>query len=283
MAWIRPWRALAALVVLGLAGARAEALSITGIAIAPTASNTADASGTNGANRFQIASATSIVSSTPGPVTDVAGASLSFDTRYAALVAADREAGGGTTAANATASYTITFTINNPSGGSYRVDIGSSRIGALTLVSDSTGNATATLGAVSGSLNGVANPTLALAAVGPITSASDTDLPFSQTTSTLSVVDSALTRTFTLAFTWNSTASSSRDEVAVRMGIAGSLATTTADNYPGVGGRVASGDGHFVHVGLTLLSVPEPSSCLMLAAGLLLLGPLRRATISQRL
>lgn len=280
MTGTRAWRALALSALLVLAGPRAEALSITGIAIAPAAGNTADGSSTTGANRFQIASATSIVGSAPGPVADVVGASLSLDTRYAALVAADREAGGGTTAANATASYTITFTIDNPSGGSYRVDIGSSRIGALTLVSDSGGNATATLGAVGGTLDGVANPALALAAVGPVTSASSTDLPFSQSTSTLSIFDSALTRTVTLAFTWTSSASSSRDEVAVRMGIGGGLGTTTADDYPGVGARVASGDGQFVHVGLTLLSVPEPSNCLLLAGGLLLLAPLRRGTLS---
>jgi hypothetical protein len=279
MACTRPWRALALSALLVLAGPRAEAVSISGIAIAPGAGNTADASGTNGANRFQIASATSVVGSTPGPVADVTGASLSFDTRYAALVAADREAGGGTTAANATASYTVTFTVNNPSGGSYRLDIGSSRIGALTLVTDSGGDATATLGAVSGTLDGVANAALALAAMGPVTSASSTDVPFSQATPTLSIFDSALTRTFTLAFTWTESASSSRDEVAVRMGLAGSLATTTADDYPGVGGRVASGDGHFVHVGLTLLSVPEPSTCLLLAGGLLLLAPFRRGAI----
>jgi len=278
MACTRAWRALALSALLVLAGARAQALSISGIAIAPAAGNTANASGTNGANRFQIASATSIVGSTPGPVADLAGAALSFDTRYAALVAADREAGGGTTNANATASYTVTFTVNNPSGGSYRLDIGSSRIGALTLVTDSGGNATATLGAVSGTLNGVANASLALAAVGPVTSAASTDVPFSQATSTLSIFDSALTRTFTLAFTWTESTSSSRDEVAIRMGIAGALASTTADDYP-VPGRVASGDGHFVHVGLTLLTVPEPSTCLLLAGGLLLLAPFRRGAI----
>ena len=76
MACTRAWRALALSALLVLAGARAQALSISGIAIAPAAGNTANASGTNGANRFQIASATSIVGSTPGPVADLAGAAF---------------------------------------------------------------------------------------------------------------------------------------------------------------------------------------------------------------
>jgi hypothetical protein len=269
-------RAFAIAIGLCLAGSAAQALSISGIAIAAPAGNTANSIGTTGSNRFQIASATSL-GPLPGPVADVAGASLSFDTRYAALVASDREAGGGTTATNATASYTITFTVNNPTGGTYRIDLGSSRIGALTLVNDGGGNATATLGAVTGLLNGVANPSLALAAVGPLSGAAGGNQAFSQATPTLSIVDSALTKTFTLAFSWTASTSSSRDEAAVRLGISGGLGTTTADDYPGVGGRSAAGDGHLVHVALTLLTVPEPSPALLVAAGLLALARRRRA------
>jgi hypothetical protein len=249
----------------------AHALSITGIAIAPSAANTADASGTTGANRFQIASSAGLVGSAPAPVADLAGASLSFDSRYAALVAADRESNGGTTAQTATESYTITFTVNNPLGGSYRIDIDTSRVGALTLVDDSTGSATASLGAVVGTLGGVANAALALPALGPLSGTAGADQGFSQTGSTLQVFGSATTATFTLAFDWTASASSSRDEAAVRLGIAGSLATTTADDYPGAGGRVASADGHLVHVAVTLLAVPEPGTLPLLAMGLFLL------------
>ena len=149
----------------------AQALSIGGITVATDAANTANASGTAGANRFQIASSAGLVGSAPAPVADVAGASVSFDTRYAALLAADREAGGGTTAQSATASYTITFTVDNPTGGAYRIDIDTSRVGALTLVTDSGGSASASLGAVTALVDGAATPSLGLGAVGPLSGA----------------------------------------------------------------------------------------------------------------
>jgi hypothetical protein len=264
-------RCLALLAATLLVPASAGALSITGLTVATSAANTANASGTTGANRFQIASSVALVGAAPAPVADTVGASLSFGTRYAALVAADREAGGGTTAETATEAYTITFTVNNPLGGTYRLDIDTSRLGALTLVTDSGGGATASLGAVTGTLDGVANASLALAAVGPLTATGGANQGFSQTGSVLSIVASNVTRTFTLGFTWTASASSSQDEAAVRLGISGGLATTTADDYPGVGARTPANDGHFVGVGVTLVAVPEPGTLALLAAGLVLL------------
>jgi hypothetical protein len=257
----------AAGLVLLCAGA-AHGLAITGLSVTLDPANTADASGTAGANRFEVASSVGLVGSAPGPVADLVGASVSFDTRYAALLAADREAGGGTTAQGATASYTITFTIDNPTGGAYRIDIDTSRVGALTLVNDSGGTGTASIGALLAFIDGAAAPGLGLAAVGPLSGAAGGNQGFSQSTTTLSLFDSALTRTITLAFTWTASASSSQDEAAVRLGLAGSLATTTADDYPGVGGRTAANDGHRVGVGVTLLSVPEPMALVLLALGL---------------
>ena len=260
-------RLVAASTLVLWAGA-AQALSITGLTVATDAANTANASGTTGANRFQIASTAGLVGSAPAPVADVAGASVSFDTRYAALLAADREAGGGTTAQSATASYTITFTVDNPTGGAYRIDIDTSRVGALTLVTDSGGSASASLGAVTALIDGAATPSLGLGAVGPLSGAAGGNQAFSQSSTTFSLFDTALTRTVTLAFSWSASASGSQDEAAVRLGLAGGLATTSADDYPGVGGRVAAGDGHLVGVDVTLLSVPEPSVLALLALGL---------------
>ena len=263
-------RCLALLTALLLAPAPARALSITGLKVATSSANTANKSRTTGNNQYQIASSVALVGSAPAPVADTVGASLSFGTRYAALVAEDRDAANGTTTRNATEAYTITFTVNNPLGGTYRLDIDTSRLGALTFVNDSGGGATASLGAVTGTLNGVANPALALAAVGPLTATGGANQGFSQTGSVLSIVASNVTRTFTLGFTWTGSATSSQDEAAVRLGISGALANATADDYPGVGGRSASGDGHFVDVGVTLLAVPEPGTLALLAAGLAL-------------
>jgi hypothetical protein len=257
-----------AVAALVLWAGSAQALSITGLSVATSAANTANASGTAGANRFQIASTAGLVGSAPGPVADVVGASVSFDARYAALLAADREAGGGTTSQSATAAYTITFTIDNPTGGAYRIDIDTSRVGALTLVNDSGGDGSASIGALLAFIDGAATPSLGLAAVGPLSGAAGGNQGFSQSSTTLSLFDTALTRTVTLAFSWSATASSSQDEAAVRLGIGGSLGTTTADDYPGVGGRVASGDGHLVGVDVTLLSVAEPSTLALLVLGL---------------
>jgi hypothetical protein len=261
------WLAAASLM---LAAGPAHGLAITGHSVATDAANTADASGTAGANRFQVASSVGLVGSAPGPVADLVGASVSFDTRYAALLAADREAGGGTTAQSATAAYTITFTIDNPTGGAYRIDIDTSRVGALTLVNDGGGasNASASIGALLAFIDGAAAPGLGLAAVGPLSGAAGGNQGFSQSSTTLSLFDNALTRTITLAFTWSASASSSQDEAAVRLGLGGSLATTTADDYPGAGGRTAANDGHTVGVGVTLLSVPEPMALVLLALGL---------------
>ena len=42
-----------------------------------------------------------------------------------------------------------------------------------------------------------------------------------------------------LNFDWTSSVVSAQDGAAIRMGEAGAMSTTTADNYPGVGSRVA--------------------------------------------
>lgn len=257
----------------------AEALSITGISVATDAANTADASNNSGASRYQIASSAGLSGSAPGPVADVVGASVSFDTRYAALLAADREAAGGSDTRSATASYTITFTIDNPTGGNYRIDIDTSRVGALTLVSDGAGTGSASIGAVLAMIDGSAAAGLGLAAVGPLAGAASANQGFSQSSTTLSLFDSAVTRTVMLSFTWSASVTSAQDEAAVRLGLGGLLGTTTADDYPGVGGRSAANDGHHVGVGVTLLSVPEPMALVLLALGLVGLarGPGRRS------
>jgi hypothetical protein len=266
----------------------AGALNITGLSITAVGANTADSIVNTGNPRTQVDSNTAIVTAPSGPVADTIGSNLSFQTQYSWLVAADRDGPGGGTSLtqNATAEYQITFTVDNPTGATYQVDIDTLRIGALTVFDDdAAGGATgsATLGAVTGSVDSIVNGTLALAAFGPFSSGATGTSAFSQSSSTLSITDNALSRTFTLNFTWTGGATSAKDEAAIRMGISGGLTgPTTADDYPGVGSRTIGGDGHFVTVNTQILSIPEPESGALVAFGLLGLGVRRRAKASSR-
>jgi hypothetical protein len=246
--------------------APASAFSITGLSVTLGATNSADDFVNTGANRRQVESTASITASSTGPVADVSGSVLSFEARYASMLAVDRESGVNSLSRTLVSEYTITFTVNNPSGGLYQLDIDTRRLGALTLANDAdSGSASAVLGAVTGLLDGGADPNLALVAVGPL-SGSSGNTPFNQTGTTLTIMETALVRTYTLTFSWSATANSARDEAAVRMGIAGALTGSTADDYPGVGARTLADDGHFANVLVTL--IPEPPLAL-LALGLL--------------
>lgn len=251
----------------------AGALDITGLSITTVGGNTANSSSTNGNNNNEVASSTSIVTAPSGPVADTVGSSLSFQTNYDWLVMADRDNNGvGGFSTTATADYQITFTVDNPTGTTYRIDIDTLRIGSLTGFTDHTGDSTTTLGAVTGSVDAITNASLALAAVGPfVTAVSDTS-DFSQSSTTLSITSSAVSQTYVLRFTWNGTASSNNDESAIRMGIAGTVGGVSADDYPGQGSRTLANDGHFVTVGATIISAPEPAPAALIALGLVALA-----------
>src|SRR5688500_7980768 len=84
---------MAALLLAPAAGA----LDITGLNITTTGtSNTADGIQDTGNNRFQVGSSTSVTLAPSGPVADTIGSLLAFQTRYAAVVAQDREGGAAT-------------------------------------------------------------------------------------------------------------------------------------------------------------------------------------------
>jgi hypothetical protein len=246
-----------------LLASSASALNITGLAITTTGTDSANLLQNTGANPTQIASATSIVLAPSGPVADTIGSSLSFQTRYASSLSGDRNAGSGTFTQNQTSDYTITFTVDNPTGATYQVTIDTLRVGALTLVDDSGGTGSATLGAVVGSVDAVVNGSLALAALGPVASTTT----FSQSGTTVTINDTALTRTFTLAFNWTDSVTTAQDEAAIRMGIDGGVTSATADNYS-LDGRTLSGDGHFVSVNTQIVSTPEPAPAMLLGLGL---------------
>jgi hypothetical protein len=252
-----------------LFAARADALSITGLTIAKGGSNTADLTMNTGQNFMQTTSAVSTTLAPGGAVPDTLGAFSEFITRYAMMVAADRQNTSGNTLASMTSSYSITFTVNNPTGATVRVDIDTLRAGSLTIVTDSTGNAVLTLGAVTGQVNAVTEALLALPSAS-LTNASSADSPFNQSSTTLSIVTNAVTSNYVLQFDFTSSANSTWDEGAIRMGMTGNVSSSTADDYPGVGSRTQSGDGHFVDVKATIIAAtPEPDTGGLLALGLL--------------
>jgi hypothetical protein len=259
----------------------AEALNITNLTPALDGANTADGSQTTGQNFSQNTSALGTTQA-PSSAPDTAGSFSEFITRYAMIVALDRQNTSGTATLNMTSSYSITFTVDNPTGASLQIDIDTLRVGSLTSVTDSAGTSTVTLGAVTGQLGGVTQAELGAPAASQST-ANSVDTPFSQAGTTLTILTNAITSNYVLQFDFASSVVSAQDEGAIRMGIAGTVAASTADDYPGVGSRDPNTDGHFVTVRATVLSAPEPGPGGLTAFGLLGLAlRARRARRARR-
>jgi len=252
-----------------LLAARADALSIVGLTPAKNVTNTLDSTTDTGSNRMQT---TSAIATTLAPVAaaDTLGSFTEFITRYSMMVAADRtQTTGGANTVNMTSNYSITFSVSNPTGATVRVDIDTLRVGALTIVTDSSGDATLTLGAITGTLNTVTQAGFGIAAQ-TLNNASSANTAFSQNGTTVSVITNAVVTAYTLNFSFNSSAVSNYDGAAIRMGGTGGISSSTADDYPGTGSRTQSGDGHFVDVKATIIATaPEPDSGGLLALGLL--------------
>lgn len=99
----------------------------------------------------------------------------------------------------------------------------------------------------------------------------------------MTILTNAITSMYVLQFDWTSSVQSAQDGAAIRMGLQGGISTTTADDYPGVGSRTQSGDGHFVDVTATIISTPEPAAGALVAFGLLGLAlRARRASVYRR-
>lgn len=255
--------ALAALLLAGPAGA----VSIQSVSVALDPGNSTDL----------------LVDTNPPPETRVRQSTASvlassaggFSTRYAMLVGTDIGNMASITE-SLTASYTITLELLGTSGTPWQLLLDTSRTGALTLVHDGNGNASATLGAMTGSATGgsLTSGSLGLGAVGTLSNAAaqatSPNQPFAQAGSAVieGVATGAL-QTVTLSFTWTASARSVRqgnngDEAAVRMGLASTASFFTADDYPGAGARDPALDGHLV----TATLIPEPETALLLGSGL---------------
>ncbi|HSJ97145.1 MAG TPA: PEP-CTERM sorting domain-containing protein [Myxococcota bacterium] len=273
--WLAP---AVGLLLLGVGG-QAGALTIS-TAIGTNPGNTANFLNDSLTDYRENRSSTSILDA-GGSTLDQLGNNVNASTRYAAMVGAD---GGVATAPSRTAthSYTITFTVTAQPWVVYDLTINTSRLGAITRVDDGTGGGNGNIGAVSGLLNGVGNGSLGLGGVslGQGTGAANT--PFNQNTPTLTLTGLAGNQVIQLAFSWTSTANSTcsgflcsstgNDEVAVRLGMAGTGSGVSADDYPGVGSRNINNDGHFVSVNAVITAVPEPGTILLFGAGLVGMG-----------
>ena len=255
--------AVLSLTLLAVSATPAAALSIVGLSVA--------LGGTNSANQFVDTTTPPITRIRTSSVAVVSSSALAFQTRYALAVGTDI-GNNATITESHTANYTITFAVNETAGLPWVLTFDTGRLGALTLVDDGAGSATAALGAVSGTRTGTGAMTgsLGLAAVPTLTGSSGGNTPFSQSgTAVITGIGTGANQNMTLTFNFTASARSTRqgnngDEAAVRMGIAGNATSYTAGNYPGVGGRTLGTDGHFV----TATLVPEPTTSVLMALGL---------------
>lgn len=218
------------------------------------------------------------------------GYALLGSTRYTMTSSAESAIYGQVVAS--TSDYTVTFSASVAPGYSYDLDIRTNRQGALSIAQDSGFvAATADIGAVSGYLDGIANSGLALPDVASLTSVSSKNAPFppfplSGQINYLELNGLTGSNTYTLRFVWSNNVRSNEGanitttnqdlgsegsgaEAAIRMGLAGSAAGMTADDYPGASGftRNIAQDGHFVEIYLYV--VPEPSSLILASIGTL--------------
>jgi hypothetical protein len=257
---------------LALGGKPAGAYNFSAVAITINPANTANFFDDVGAVGSVAQRTASVLSST----------ATTFSTRYAAVVGADTGgAGGASFTQNFVANFTVSFQVNALPNEWWGVILDVSRIGAMTLIDDGSGNATVTMGAMTGTRGGagaLTSGSLNLAALADTTNAgaqtTSPNNPFNQTTNawiTGRGTGGAQLVTLTFAFTASATTTDppgggtpQGDEAALRMGMNSALSSFTADNYPGVGGRTLANDGIFVNATL----IPEPETALMLSFGL---------------
>ena len=214
-----------------------------------------------------------------GSAADTIGSSVSAGTRYAAILAADTGQNNNINR-TATSSYSITFTVSAAPTAMYELTIDTSRLGALTRIDDTNTSrqAITTMGAVSGTVDAIADAALALPGISQNESINvNKNTAFSQTNQ-LVISNLTGTQTITLSFAWTSTvdlptatAATGNDEIAIRLGLAGTQTTrVTAEDYPGSAfPRTQANDGHFVNISAEVTNiVPEPGTLVMLGIGL---------------
>jgi len=251
----------------------AQAISLS----VSVATNVGD-SGAQGGGFFDSSEHGSAVTLTnPGTTApNIAGNTVTAGTRYAQIAWADDS---GATPVSFTSDYRVTLDIT--AVGAYDLQVDTTRLGALTLVDDSFFSTTmfshASIGAVSAERGGSPETDLDMPGISFNTAQNLTSLGYgdfleSEIDQSNSVTLSGLSGNLqiVLDFNWTTTVLGFNDEAAVRLGLAGSPTGVSADDYPGIGNRIQANDGHFVNFTATV--IPEPTSVLLMATGLAVLG-----------
>jgi cysteine-rich repeat protein len=248
---------IALCVLLGglvLAPRPASAQSITNLSVTKNAGNSADDVTPTLfellADRYQRGTTVAVSSSN----------ATSFTTRYAEIVGADVDLlSVGARSITQTTDYTIDFDVTAP--GQYSLTVAMNLSGALTLHDDGV-SAAADMTAISGGQTGgtIASGSLSLADPGSISgTGSGNNVVSENGVAIVEGTSNGVAQHHTLTFTWSATCTSTGllgllfgDECAVRLGLPTDY-TDTAGDYPGVGSRTQTNDGHFVSVTLTSL------------------------------
>ena len=186
-----------------------------------------------------------------------------FTTRYAEIVGADKDSvTPSSTSESANTNYTIQFDVTAPGG--YFLTVQTLLNGAFTLVDDGNGgngSATADVSPVAGSQTGgtLASGTLNLPDPGMQSGTATADVGFNPSaTARINGTSNGSPVTHKLTFTWSADCTSAGtlnltagNECAVRLGLPTDYTGDTAGDYPGIGNRDQSADGHFVTVAVT--------------------------------
>jgi hypothetical protein len=212
----------------------------------------------------------------PADAADVAGATATFTARYAGIFTVDADATSGLLQAWQL-SYRVVFEVDACAGCAWTARIEGWHEGALTFGNDTTAR-------FSGASAVVESPWLGVDGiphdVGLGFAASRNaggETPFGGGFANVEIagVGPALHQLDVRAlFSLESRATSSQsfslpsDELSARLGLAGSLSEVPTDDYPGVAPRAIDDDGIFTRVTVTLVSVPEPASLVLLGAGI---------------
>jgi hypothetical protein len=264
---------LVSLMLLWVSAPAVQALTISGVA---ATTNLGD-SGFVSVSQNGSDSATSVTNA-GGFSADNLGATVSAGTRYAQYAWGDADS--GSTTLNTTSDYRVVMNItpDDPST-VYSLEIDTRRVGAIALLDDSflwNGDGTASIGALTGSVDSVADANLAMGGLSMSSppylgggSGDSASVGINQT-GTTTIAGLSGNYSLVLDFVWTSMVYSYYDEASVRLGLSTSVSGVSVNDYPGIGSRTESLDGHFVDVTATVTStaIPEPASALLLGLGL---------------
>ena len=262
-----------ALGMLLVSTAAVQAITISGV----TATTNVGDSGFVSASQNGSDSATSVTNA-GGASADTLGATVSAGTRYTQYAWGDADFGSTTLNTNSDYRVVMDITPDDPST-VYTLQIDTTRVGALALEDDSSlyhGDGSAEIGALTGSVNSVADANLGMSSLSmaspPFLGGGFGDTASVDINQAGSATIAGLSGNYQLVldFVWTSQVFSNWDEASVRLGLSTSVSGVSVNDYPGIGSRTESLDGHFVNVTATVTStaIPEPTTGLLLGLGL---------------